>query len=230
MLQHIDDILDGDRPCSIEPADVVDDILGQMEKGSFEDSPLACLARCLWEDMGRFQTEYDDPRSEVLTLIRLMQRDRFRVKDKLLLSSNELIEHHRKTFYYAVNLMLTLGGTEVRAQDAPDLIEAFGWCSTMRDLQEDIEKGLVNLPASVISAARSQGLETIEYASVVKAPAVKQWLRDEYRRATEHLDRFEQALLRLEGKRGVGILRLFHKSIRRFAVKTSKRYGWQLAS
>ena len=100
----------------------------------------------------------------------------------------------------------------------------------MRDLQDDIEKGLVNVPASVINAALSQGLENIEYASVVNAPAVKQWLRDEYRRATEHLDRFEQALLRLEGKRGVGILRLFHKSIRRFAVKASKRYGWQLAS
>jgi membrane-associated phospholipid phosphatase/phytoene/squalene synthetase len=230
LLQHIDDILDGDRPCPGEPADVADEILGQMEEGVFGESPLACLARCMWEETGRFQTEYDNPRSDVLTLIRLMQRDRFRVRDKLLLSRNELIEHHRQTFYYAVNLMLTLGGAEIRARDAPDLIEAFGWCSTMRDLQEDIEKGLVNLPASVIDAARSQGLDTIEYASVVKAPVVKEWMRDQYRRATQHLDRFEHELVRLQGKRGVAILRLFHRSIRRFAVRASKRYGWQPAN
>lgn len=226
VLQHLDDILDGDRPCPIEPTEIADDMLRQMETGEFDDSRLASLACCLWEEMGRFHTAYDHPRREILTLVRLMRRDRLRVREQCLLSSTELAEHHRQTFYYAVNLMLTLGGAEIRARDVPDLIAAFGWCSTIRDLREDLTKGLVNLPASVINAARVQGLSKIEYAALVQAPAVKQWLQDEYCQATQHLIRCEQDLHRLQSKRGIAILRLFHRSMQRFAVQAAQRYGW----
>jgi hypothetical protein len=99
----------------------------------------------------------------------------------------------------------------------------------MRDLCEDLDKGLINLPALVIHGARSEGLDTIQYTSLVRLPAVKQWLWDEYQRATDHLDRFERELVRLRGKRGSASLELFHKSIRRFSVKASKNYGWQRA-
>jgi hypothetical protein len=198
-----------------------------MESGVFGESRLARLAKSLWEEMGRFETLDDDPRGELVILIRLMQRDRIRVRDKVLLGRHALYEHHRFTFHHAVNLMLTLSSAEIRARDVPDLIEAFGWCSTMRDLREDLEKGLVNLPASVMSAARLQGLVAVEYSAVVTSPVVKQWLREEYGRALNHLGRVESELRRLDGKRGVGILRIFERSIRRFAVKVARKHGWE---
>lgn len=227
FLQHIDDLLDGDCPSLVEPGEVVDRLLEQIEIGSFEDTSLGCLARCLWEDTARSRIGEDDPHAELVTLIRLMQRDRYRVKDGLLLSRDELLAHHRQTFHYAVNLMLMLGGAELRARDAPELIEAFGWCSTMRDLREDLEKGLVNVPASVIEACRMEGLTSFEYDALSGSPAFRRWVEDEYLRATRHLDRSEDELSRLRGRNGAAILRLFHRSIRRFARRTAKIHGWR---
>jgi len=224
FLQHVDDLLDGDRPSAREPAEVADDILAQLERGVFDESSLGTLARCLWEDMARFGTRGEDPRGELLALIRLMRRDRIRAREHRLLSSEDLREHLRQTFHQAVNLMLVLGGADVRAGDAPDLIEAFGWCSTVRDLREDLAKGLVNIPAPVVEAARSQGALTLD--ALAEAPAVKQWLEQEYARAIEHLDRADAQLARLEVKPGVAILRLFHRSIRRRARTWARVYGW----
>ena len=126
----------------------------------------------------------------------------------------------------AVIAVLAAAIADLRAQDAPDLIEAFGWCSTIRDLREDIEKGLVNIPATVIETARAEGLDGMEYDALVRATAVKQWMWNEYQRATRHLNRFENELLSLRGRNGVAILRLFHRSIRRFAETAAKTYGW----
>ena len=219
FLQHIDDVLDGDRPFRGEPAEVADRMIDQIEQGSFDDTPLGCLGRCLWEDMAEYQAGADHPREELVLLIRRMQCDRYRVKDHVLLSQKELLDHLHQTFHYAVNLMLILGGAELRARDAPDLIEAFGWCSTMRDLQDDIEKGLVNIPASIVEEAYPHGPAMVQYETLVRSPAVQQWMRSEHARALRHLDRFEVQLKRLQGKRGVAILRLFHRSILRFAKR-----------
>jgi membrane-associated phospholipid phosphatase len=225
-LQHIDDLLDGHRRCAIEPTERVDDVLEQFARGSFDDSWLGCLGRCLWEDAARFENGEDDPRGEIIALIGRMRRDRVRVKEALLLNQDELLAHHRATFHHAVNLMLMLGGADLRARDAPDLIEAFGWCSTMRDLEDDIERGLVNVPLSIVEAARREGLGGMEYEALVNSRSVRRWMRREFGRAVQHLDRFEEALPELRGRRGEAVLRLFHRSIRRFANKEAKRRGW----
>jgi hypothetical protein len=120
-----------------------------------------------------------------------MQRDRFHVKDGLLLTEGELRIPHRLTFHHAVNLMLVLGDTQVRAADVPSLIEAFGCCSVMRDLREDLEKGLVNVPLSVVERARSTGAVALDCGSLVGSPAVLQWLQAEHARAATHLDQSE---------------------------------------
>jgi membrane-associated phospholipid phosphatase len=226
FLQHVDDLLDGDRPSSREPTEVADDVLAQLERGAFDESPLGALARCLWEDMARFRTDDEDPRGELLALIRLMRRDRVRAREHQLLSPDDLREHLRQTFHHAVNLMLILGGAEARAADAPDLVEAFGWCSTVRDLDEDLAKGLVNIPAPLVEAARGQGVLALNATALRKAPAVRQWLGQEYARAIECLARADAQLARLEGKRGAAILRLFHRSILRRARQWASADGW----
>jgi membrane-associated phospholipid phosphatase len=230
FLQHVDDLLDGDRPADREPAEIVDDVVGQLQRGFFDERPLAALARCLWEDMARFEARGDDPRGQLLALIGLMRRDRIRVRERLLLPEDELRAHLRQTFRHAVDLMLVLGGADVRAREVPDLVEAFGWCSTMRDLREDLAKGLVNVPAPVVAAARAGGATALGYEQLVASPAVRQWLEHEYRRALEHLDRADAQLARLDGRSGAAVLRLFHRSIGRFAARAAKAYAWPVAA
>jgi membrane-associated phospholipid phosphatase len=229
-LQHIDDLLDGHRPCAVEPTERVDAALEQFISGSFDETWLGCLGRCLWEVAARFERGDDDPRGEIVMLIRRMRRDRVRVRESLVLPEDELRAHHRATFHLAVNLMLMLGGGELRARHAPDLIEAFGWCSTMRDLEDDLEQGLVNLPLAIVEAARREGARALDYETLVASPAAGRWMRREYDRAVGHLDRFEEELPNLRGRRGESVLRLFHRSIRRFADKEAKRRGWNRAS
>jgi membrane-associated phospholipid phosphatase len=225
FLQHVDDLLDGDRPSLREPGDVVEDVITQFESRSFDDDSLGCLAHCLSNELAGFQSGRDDPRAELMALMRHMQRDRVRVTHGQLLTRDELRTHHRLTFHHAVNLMLVLGDTEVRAADVPSLIEALGWCSVARDLREDLEKGLVNIPMSVIGVVHSQGGVALDYESLVRTPAVLQWLRDERGRAVELLDRSERELASLGTRRGVALLRLFQRSIRRIAIAKRTEYG-----
>jgi membrane-associated phospholipid phosphatase len=226
FLQHLDDLLDGDRPSAREPSELVDGVIAQLERRVFNDDALGCLAQCLSNEIALFQRGDDDPRGELVTLIRHMQRDRLRVKDSLLLTEGELRIHHRLTFHHAVNLMLVLGDMQVRAADVPSLIEAFGWCSVMRDLREDLEKGLVNIPLSVVERARSTGAVAVDYRSLVGSPAVLQWLQAEHARAAAHLDQSEIELASLGTRGGVSLLRLFQRSIRVITIATARRYGW----
>ncbi len=230
FLQHVDDLLDGDRPSVREPSEVIEDVISQLERRTFDEGALGCLAHCLSDELAHFQSDRDDPRAELVTLIRHMQRDRFRVEHGQLLTEDELRVHHQLTFHHAVNLMLVLGDTQVRAADVPSLIEAFGWCSVMRDLQEDLEKGLVNIPRSVVDAARSKGNVPLDFDSLVASPPVLQWLRDEHARAVEHLNQSESEIGKLGTRSGVALLRLFQRSIRRIAVATARRHGWEQAN
>jgi membrane-associated phospholipid phosphatase/phytoene/squalene synthetase len=229
LLQHVDDLLDGDRPSLREPSEIIDDVVSQLERRVFNDDALGCLARCLSDELAHFQGDHDDPRAELIILIRHMQRDRTRVKYGQLLTEDELRLHHRLTFHHAVNLMLILGEMQVRASDVPSLIEAFGWCSVMRDLRDDLEKGLVNIPASVVDAIRSKGNVTLDYDSIVRSPVVLGWLQQDHARAVEHLNQSESELARLRERSGVALLRLFQRSIWRIAVATARQYGWEQA-
>jgi membrane-associated phospholipid phosphatase len=220
FLQHLDDLLDGDRPSAREPSDVVDGVVAQLERRVFDDDALGCLAQCLSNELALFQTKDDDPRAELVTLIRHMQRDRFRVKNGLLLTEGELRIHHRLTFHHAVNLMLVLGDTQVRAADVPSLIEAFGYCSVMRDLREDLDKGLINIPLSVVDRARSTGAVALDYESLVGSPEVLQWLQAEHARAAVLLDQSEIELAGLGTRGGVALLRLFQRSIRAVTINS----------
>ena len=63
--------------------------------------------------------------------------------------------------------MLRAIGSDVSSKDVPHLIDAFGWCSTMRDLEEDLEAGLINIPADTLAAAGLDSGDLPEYESVI---------------------------------------------------------------
>jgi membrane-associated phospholipid phosphatase len=219
FLQLVDDVLDGDRRVDGEPLDWVDALLTELESGRGHDTGTAAtLGRVLLSSL-----DDTEARSHVFQLMRTMRRDRERARARRWLSAEALRAHHRDTFRLSVDLMLHVAGAQVRASDAPALLDAFGWCSTMRDLREDLAQGLYNVPAEVAEEVRAEGVDPADCDALLASAAGRAWAVAEYARARVLLDRCAEELAAVEGRDGVKLLRLFHRSIEGFWAKRLPR-------
>jgi hypothetical protein len=181
--QWIDDLLDGDRPSKRDPLEIVDGLLERR----FTREPLSRLIAALFREL--------DEQDEFLELIREMRIDRLRLNQRW--SEQQLDEHHRRTFHLSVDLLLITTGCRARAADVAPLVDALAWCSVFRDLDEDLEKGLINIPAEVTD--------------------VEAWARERHKRARITLEASAGAIGKLDDGRARKILGVFQRSIERFA-------------
>lgn len=217
-LQAADDLLDGDRPSAREPLEVTDELIAQIETRRFRDDDLGRLAKAFTADL--LEVGGSEALEDVARLLRIMQEDRRRALEDRVMDGAELREHLRQTFHLSVDLMLIAGRTELRAADVPELIEAFGWCSTVRDLEEDLSAGRINVPAEVITRAWSEGVAA-NSPELLETAAVHEWQQQERDRAVSLLDAADQRLAVLRHRRGAGVLRMFSRSIRRYAQQSA---------
>jgi|GEM_PF-186596 len=224
LAQHLDDVLDGDFKIPGEPGDYVDAVIGQLDTGNFASTDLGNLTHCVAVELKNLRSERDEPLGELIELLRVMRFDRERVRRRLLLTREELAEHHRQTFHHSVNLMLIAARAELRAVDAQDLVRAFGWCSTLRDLPEDIEKGLFNIPKDVVERAMAEGAK-LNYASLTSTAAVRQWIRELHGEGKQHLVWFVEHSIALKHQSGARILALFAKSMAGFHGRYIKAHA-----
>lgn len=153
FLQHVDDLLDGHLVCAGEPLERVDQLTAQLLSGMWDSSAIGNLAWFFWRDLA------PESRAGVLALIEEMRLDRLRVRDRLLWDRQQLHHHLRRTFELSLDLLFLNTGADLRAADVPELVEVLGWCSTFRDLEDDLALGLVNVPADVMQAARGAPLQ-----------------------------------------------------------------------
>ncbi|WP_043711334.1 phosphatase PAP2 family protein [Corallococcus macrosporus] len=212
FLQLVDDVLDGDRAVEGEPLDWVDALLRELESGRGEGTGAAVtLGRVLLERL-----DDEAARAQVFALVRTMRKDRERVKSARWWDEEALRTQQRDTFRLSVDLMLQVARAEVRAKDAPALIDAFAWCSVMRDLREDLAQGLYNVPADVAAAARGEGADPTRIDALLGSEAGRAWMVAEYGRARALLDESARQLAALEGRPGLPLLRLFQRSIESF--------------
>lgn len=223
FLQAVDDLLDGDRPSEREPAEIVAELISEIEQGEYGKSRLSLLAEFLAGELLGMNDADDEPRSCVIDLMRHMIRDRERVRDGLLFDRAELYAHHGKTFRLSLNVLMIGIGATTRAGDAPDLIEALGWCSTMRDLKDDLQHGLVNIPVEVLREAQKEGGDPKDLNSLVGTPSIKTWFDSELMRARKHLTQSSAAIARLEDRKGARVLGIFQRSIEKFAAGFERR-------
>ncbi|RKH60084.1 phosphatidic acid phosphatase [Corallococcus interemptor] len=220
FLQMVDDVLDGDRPVEGEPLDAIDALLRTLETGApgpateFHDTAVA-LGRALLAEL--------TAREQVFELVRTMRKDRERVRDGRWWDAETLQAQLGNTFRLSVGLMLNVADARVRAEDAPSLLAALGWCSVMRDLREDLAQGLFNVPKDVAEEVRAQGHDPADFDSLLAAEAGRAWVRAEYQRARALLDRSAKELALQDGRPGVALLRLFHRSVESFWARKLPR-------
>ena len=201
----LDDLLDGHLACDGEPEDLAREQVKKWRGSSFESDDLDLMGRNLQKALP--ETE------KIVSIIEEMILDRRRVREKRLLSEQELKEHLERTFALSLDLMLAASEAEITSADAPALTSLLGWCSVVRDLEEDLSLGLVNVPKEV-----------------VRSGTVEQWFESELHLAKMTYSKADEQLHELEGKSGLRLLTLFHRSVQKYLKKHSPNRAAQLVS
>lgn len=199
-LQRLDDLLDGHLVCAAEPEDVA--TFQQLAlRGEREFQPtdeLEVLGLALREELRRRGQGLE----WTVALIEEMKLDRRRVREAMLLSQAELDEHLQRTFALSLDLMLLAAGSPLRSSEVPHLSRALGWCSIVRDWDEDRALGLVNVPDEVSD--------------------VEEWRRRQHESALENLVRARAELEALAGTPGYGLLKVFLRSVEGYARREGR--------
>lgn len=216
FLQLFDDIMDGDRPTSTPPDTVADQTIAAWTTGEFRrDTSLAKLGAAFSEALQSLPAlPGDDPHRDVLVLLQTMRLDGERIATNRVLTRTELKDQLRSTFHHSLNILLIGARLRTRAVQIPDLIESLGWCSVVRDLAEDLERGLVNVPADVVALVRAVGGEL-----TARHPVVQGWLEEEKIAIRQHLSKSSVALAAIgaEEPSAGRLLGLFQRSVERYA-------------
>lgn len=196
-LQHLDDLLDGQEPCEVEPEEVASlhqrALRGEV---TFPESPLGRLGEAFHGELSKRGHGVD----LAVALIEEMKLDRVRVRDKRLLDEGELDRHLERTFELSLDLMLLAADSTLRSSQAPHLLKVLGWCSVIRDYSEDQSLGLINVPREAWESGRTEA-----------------WLEQRHAQALSELTLAQAELDQLRGHKGHGLLGIFLRSVKRYA-------------
>ena len=165
--------------------------------------------------------------TRTLGLLHTMHLDRLRAERAQLWTEAEIAAQHRRTFTRSLDLLLAALGSSVRGRDLPELVDALGWCSTMRDLPEDLCAGIVNIPSELWRQAGWPSEKRHDPAALSADAAFRDWMRQERNRALHLLDQADRRTAALNDETARRISNLFARSVRRFAgQRLPARYPW----
>lgn len=201
-LQRLDDLLDGHLVVGVEPEDVAQEqirkLRGELEWETGSGSVLDDLGRAFAAEISARDTVGGIALAEAV--IEEMRLDRRRVRDGLLLDEAELDHHLERTFELSLDLMLLAADSPLRASQAPHLLKALGWCSIVRDWDEDLALGLINVPRDVWEGG-----------------TVEAWRDRRLEQALRDLRVAGRELAALRGRPGHRLLALFWRSVWRYS-------------
>jgi hypothetical protein len=224
LARLLDDVLDGDCPVCEEPAAYVQRILSQARLRRFTTENVATrLAGFVFQHVDSFAAREDAPLQELISLIEAMLFDRERACQRLLLTQDALQGQHQRTFAAALNVTLCIVGAYTRAPDVPALIQAQGCLYTLRDLDVDLGRGLINIPLDVVEAALRQGADSYAYEALRRTPAVQSWLHDELVRGVRCVARAGGTLATNRDRRATMVLRPLYRGLYRLAQRLTQQ-------
>lgn len=225
FFQHIDDVLDGDRPVDVPALVYVDKLLHEIETGCYDlASPISVLACYVFTEADERLRDGLNIRAALLRLIQTMRFDRQRMDARLQLSEAVLREHHRQTFIHSMDVSLMMVDSSLRAADVPEMVDIFAWVSPMRDLPDDLQRGLINVPQEVIAQAQREGAGSLDYTALLVTPAVRAWVRREFAHGQRNLQALPVRLRKFWQKRGTLEIFAFFAEIRRYAVVYARKH------
>lgn len=174
FLRHIDDYLDEGQQ---KPGKLfyVLNIRDKIESRKFIGKPkIAELAKYALEVLEKKARPDDNPRQDFLAIIDSMVFDYERGKERRVLGNEALNDYYHNTFFPTVNLTLMSLESRFRAIDIPALSYSYGRVYSVRDLEEDWQRGVINIPREILQEAWLTQFSSI--ADLKRNPIVKQWL------------------------------------------------------
>ena len=124
----------------------------QIATGEFTSTPpIVDLAQYALVGLNEKAQKGDDPRQDFLNTIDAITFDYERSRNRQSLSLERLEMYYQRAFFPVVNLMLVGLGSKLRAIDIPALSFCQGRVYTVRDLEEDWQRGIINIPTEVLS-------------------------------------------------------------------------------
>lgn len=167
FVRHIDDVLDGDRQITSGPLAYVQDLRLQVETGNFKNGlTIATLARNAVVNLEKRAKSGDNPRADFLDAIDAIIFDYLRSKDRRTLTGFELEQYYHSAFDPVVNLTLMIVNSSLRSKDIPAMSYGQGRIYSVRDLDQDWERGTINIPQEILTQA---GLTTSSKIEEVKS-------------------------------------------------------------
>jgi hypothetical protein len=199
LARILDDMLDGDMPCPADPEYFVRTLIHQARTGvTAGDGVAGKLASHVFTSLGPLASPIENPAEQFQGLVQLMLFDHSRADRGLLLTSRQLEEHHRQTFSASLNVTLTIAGARTRATDIPEIIRAQSTLYTIRDLEVDLGRGLINIPSEVVAEARLEGAPPVPHLALLSTVAVKTWIAEELERGRHSVEAAGRLLERRE--------------------------------
>lgn len=152
-VRKIDDALDGDAPKIRDPlayarllrAGIANKILGKSSEERLLQYSLDVLEAKAKQN--------DDPRGDFVRAIDAIVFDHERANQRRILSAEEIEQYYRNAFDPVINITLQAIDSNFRSRDIPVLSYGQGRVYSARDFKVDWQRGIINVPGDVISAA-----------------------------------------------------------------------------
>lgn len=178
FLRHVDDVLDGDLKLDVDPFAYVSSLRSQIETGEFSEKPeIIKLVEYALPVLNKKAQSGDNPKQDFLDLIDAMVFDNQRLKERRPLTSEQLKEYYQQTFFPLHNIMLIGLGSSSRACDIPEMSFCQGRVYSVRDIEADWNKGIINVPSEILSDAGLTNNST--FLEVTESDVVKKWFKTE---------------------------------------------------
>jgi len=176
FFKYLDDIADGDFPLN-NPLSYLEKVKNQIEIRDFDNSEMGFLARDIINRLESGNGRENNPREKILASLDSIIFDYKRSIERKTLSYSELMEYYRLSFFSVIDLCLMGIKSDISAEDISGFCYSQGRVYSVRDLEEDWKKGIINIPAEDLELAGIDSKFSVDF--LMKNPMIKRWAAKE---------------------------------------------------
>ncbi len=180
LMRYIDDVIDGDAVAPRNEETFIQDVsynwLHPENKRQTADvngyaGYISLLIRSLGCDIQHINNSFR-------IIIHSMEVDKKRAKLRSQLSGDLLKRHYVSMFGACLDIALAISGSVKRGSDFISLANGQYYLYTIRDLEEDYYKGLINVPEEILLDTSCANWKEKQYQEFVKLAPVEIWRND----------------------------------------------------
>ncbi len=226
LARYIDDIIDGDRKCCSDPEKLINNLRLQIYTENFcSDNHIAILAEFILRELDREYESKEVVKKALLNMIDLIVFDYRRTHEKIISSEEELDRRLFKVLFSAVDISLIIMRAKIRAEDISDLIYAQVHIYTVRDIEKDFNRGLINIPYNLLMEAGYNNGE-FSFNDLIKSHSYREWIKCKFERGESYLQSASEKIKPIDDPRAKMVLNPILKGLKLNVL----RYGRKMRS